>query len=94
MELKYVKDNFQTIEPFIKNKCVLDIGCVDARPDGKKKYQSSGLHIFLKEHASELLGMDIDEDGIKQMKEDGYHVVAANAETMHLGRQFDCIVAG
>ena len=94
MKIKIVKNRFSAIEPHIKGKTVLDIGCVDARPDGKKKYESTGLHRFLNEHASQLIGVDTDQDGVKQMKKDGYNVIEANAEDMNLGRQFECIVAG
>ncbi len=94
MGIKVVKNRFAAIEPYIKGKTVLDIGCVDARPDGKKKYKSTGLHQFLNEHASQLIGVDTDQDGVKQMQKDGYNVIEANAEDMNLGRRFDCIVAG
>ncbi len=94
MKIKIVKNRFSAIEPHISGKTVLDIGCVDARPDGKKKYESTGLHRFLNEHASQLIGVDTDQDGVRQMKQDGYNVIEANAEDMNLGRQFDCIVAG
>ena len=94
MKIKIVKNRFSAIEPHIKGKNVMDIGCVDARPDGKKKYESTGLHRFLNEHASQLIGVDTDQDGVKQMKKDGYNVIEANAEDMNLGRQFECIVAG
>lgn len=94
MGIKVVKNRFAAIEPYIKGKTVLDIGCVDARPDGKKKYKSTGLHQFLNEHASQLTGVDTDQDGVKQMQKDGYNVIEANAEDMNLGRRFDCIVAG
>lgn len=94
MKIKIVKNRFSAIEPHISGKTVLDIGCVDARPDGKKKYKSTGLHRFLNEHASQLIGVDTDQDGVRQMKQDGYNVIEANAEDMNLGRQFDCIVAG
>lgn len=80
--------------PHVKHKSVLDIGCVDARPNGQQKYKSTGLHLFLNEHAAELIGIDLDHDGIQQMKRDGYHVIEANAEEINLGRKFDCIVAG
>ncbi|MBW2166475.1 MAG: hypothetical protein JRG74_10405 [Deltaproteobacteria bacterium] len=53
MGIKVVKNRFDAIELYIKGKTVLDIGCVDARPDGKKKYQSTGLHQFLNERASQ-----------------------------------------
>ena len=94
MKIKIVKNRFSAIEPHISGKTVLDIGCVDARPDGKKKYESTGLHRFLNEHASQVIGVDTDQDGVRQMNKDGYNVIEANAEDMNLGRQFDCIVAG
>lgn len=94
MKITIVKNRFSAIELYVKGKTVLDIGCVDARPDGKKKYKSTGLHHFLNTHASQLTGVDTDPDGVKQMKQDGYNVIESNAEDMNLGRQFDCIVAG
>lgn len=94
MQFKLVKNRFTVIEPYVKGKNVLDIGCVDARPGGEKKYKSTGLHLFLKDKASKLLGVDIDEAGVGQMKRDGFDVVQANAEDMDLDEQFDCIVAG
>jgi SAM-dependent methyltransferase len=94
MAIKLVKNRFFAIEPYIKGKSVLDIGCVDARPDGQRKYGSTGMHLFLKDHAAYLLGVDIDKKGIEQMAGEGYNVVAGNAESMQLDREFDCIVAG
>ncbi len=94
MQFKLVKNRFTVIEQYVKGKNVLDIGCVDARPNGEKKYKSTGLHLFLKDKASKLLGVDIDETGVDQMKRDGFDVVQANAEDMDLAEQFDCIVAG
>jgi 2-polyprenyl-3-methyl-5-hydroxy-6-metoxy-1,4-benzoquinol methylase len=94
MKFKLFKNRFDAIEPYIKNRTVLDIGCVDARPDGQKKYSSTGLHLFLKEHASELLGIDIDKKGVEQMRQEGFNVIEANAEDMNLGKKFDCIIAG
>jgi len=94
MELRIIKDRFSVIEPYIKGKDVLDIGCVDARPGGEKKYKSTGLHLFLKESASSVLGVDLDEGGVKSMKDEGYNVMAADCEDMDLKRRFDCVVAG
>lgn len=94
MGFKLIKDRFAAIEPYVRGKAVLDVGCVDARPDGRRKYKSTGLHIFLNERARELMGVDCDSEGIQSMKEDGYNCAYADAETMNLERKFDCIVAG
>ncbi|MBI5561169.1 MAG: class I SAM-dependent methyltransferase, partial [Deltaproteobacteria bacterium] len=93
-KMRLVKDRFLAIEPYINGKDVLDIGCVDARQGGVRKYKSTGLHIFLKEHASFLLGVDTDEGGITAMKNEGYNVTSADAENLNLGRRFDTVVAG
>jgi len=94
MRIKLIKHRHAIIEPYVKGKNVLDMGCVDARPGGVKKYRGTGLHLFLRDKASHVLGVDIDPDGVKQMQQDGFDVVEANAEDMDLGRKFDCIVAG
>ncbi len=82
------------IEPYIRGKKVLDIGCVDSRPGEIRRYESTGLHRFVLSHADSVLGVDIDEAGVKEMREKGYDIVCCNVETMQLNDKFDCIVAG
>lgn len=94
MAYRVVRNRFEVMEPLVKGRSVLDVGCVDSRPGGVRKFMSTGLHIFLSEHASELIGVDLDEEGARAMRAEGFDVVAANAETMDLGKQFDCVVAG
>ena len=94
MELSIIKDRFSVIEPYVKGKDVLDIGCVDARTGGEKKYKSTGLHIFLKGRAHFLMGVDSDKGGVIAMKNEGYNVTQADAERLNLGRRFDTVVAG
>lgn len=94
MRYPRVRNRLSIIEPYIKNKSVLDIGCVDFRPGNVRKYESTGLHKFLKEHSAELIGVDLDSEGAAEMTKSGYNVIAGNAEDMDLDRQFDCIVAG
>jgi len=94
MPFKLIYSRFSVIEPYITNKNVLDIGCVNARPQSQKHYKSTGLHLFLREKAAHVTGLDIDESGVKQMQKEGLDVVAGNAETMDLGKRFDCIIAG
>ncbi|MCK4846214.1 MAG: class I SAM-dependent methyltransferase [Deltaproteobacteria bacterium] len=93
-KFKLIKDRQEVIEPYVTGKSVLDIGCADARLDGRKRYKSTGLHEFIKERASRLLGVDCDEEGVECMREDGYDVVTSNAEEMELNERFDCVMAG
>lgn len=93
-KFKLVKNRHEVIEPYVAGKSVLDIGCVDTRPDGRRRYKSTGLHDFINERASRLLGIDCDDKGVGCMREDGYDVVSSDAEDMDLGERFDCIMAG
>ena len=94
MKYPRVISRLSVIEPFIKGKDVLDIGCVDSRPGEIRKFESTGLHKFIKLHANTLQGVDIDGVGAREMTAKGYNVVEGNAENMDLGKTYDTIVAG
>jgi len=93
-EPKIIRDRLAVIGRFCQGKSVLDLGCTDYRPDGNRKYNSTGLHLYLKDIAGSLTGVDVDEKGVEQMREEGFDVICGDVETLTLDRQFDCIVAG
>lgn len=89
-----IKSRLEVIAPYLEHKKVLDIGCVDYRPGGIRKYESTGLHRFVLSKAASVVGVDLDSTGVEEMRANGYNVVCENVETMRLGEKFDCIVAG
>ncbi|MDX1763372.1 MAG: class I SAM-dependent methyltransferase [bacterium] len=93
-ESRIIKDRLAVIGNYCQGKSVLDLGCTDYRPDGNRKYTSTGLHLYLKDIAASLTGVDVDEEGVEQMRREGFHVVSGDVETLDLDRQFDCVVAG
>lgn len=92
--IEVVKNRFDVIEKYVVGKKVLDLGCVDARPDGQKKFQTTGLHYFLSKKAARTVGIDMDDEGVKMLNKEGYEVISGNVETILLNEKFDCIVAG
>jgi SAM-dependent methyltransferase len=96
---KLVHDRFDVIREHIRSGAVLDIGCVDARP---QKEQSRArierkpdlLFRRILEANPGTLGVDVDGPGVEALQKAGYRVLQADAETMNLGQQFDTIVAG
>jgi len=81
---------------------VLDVGCVDARPDKRNSAAridaggSLGTHIFshLAQHNPKVLGIDRDADGIRHLVESGFHAEVQDAMQLDLGeRRFDVILA-
>lgn len=94
-----VRDRFEVIGLYVVNRDVLDLGCVDARPqkhtaEQRIEYKPNLLHKRIAEVNPNVLGIDIDPDGARILNQQGFHVQVENVETMDLHRQFDTIVAG
>ncbi len=79
-------------------RAVMDLGCVDARPQRNTADQRIAKPNFLFKRITEInpdvLGVDIDPQGIEQLKQQGFNAICADVETMDLGRKFDTIIAG
>lgn len=72
---------------------ILDVGCARGSQFGGR--DTTDLHEFLlQETSADVMGIDIDEEAIEQMKEDGYDVAVADAQSFALDETFDAIVAG
>jgi len=74
------------ILPYIKGKKILDLGCGDTR--------DRFLHNFISKNSSYVLGVEIDEERAKKLRDKGFNVIVGNAETLDLNQCFDVIVAG
>lgn len=75
-----------------RGKDVLDIGCVNHDPEN---YRSTRwVHRGLQSVARSLLGIDLYEKGVTELKALGFDVRLADAQAFDLGRTFDIIVAG
>jgi 2-polyprenyl-3-methyl-5-hydroxy-6-metoxy-1,4-benzoquinol methylase len=71
---------------------ILDIGCVDHNINSMRK--ENWLHGYLCEISSNVLGIDIEDEAINEMKVKGYNVLFADCEKLELGKTFDVIIAG
>ena len=85
------RNKLRWIEPYIKNKDVLDLGCVDHTLGRSDR---PWLHGFIREHARRVVGVDLVTDALEELRQRGLEVVQANVEEMELGETFDVIVAG
>jgi len=50
------------------------------------------MHLHLKAVAADIVGIDIDREGIEHAARHGVELVEANAETADFGRRFDLVV--
>lgn len=73
-----------------EGEAVLDIGCYgDRTAYGHPLW----LHGQIRDVASEVVGIDINESGIEELRAAGYEVSHENAEAFDLDREFDVVVA-
>lgn len=83
---------FKNIYPLVKDKSVLDIGCVEHTSESKNK-NPFWVHEFLNDCCN-VLGIDILEKDVNNLRNEGYNMRVANAETFMLDKKFDVVFAG
>lgn len=80
------------VESVATTDTVLDVGCV--AHSATLEQSDLWLHGRLEQKAGEVLGIDYAEDEIEKLRERGYNVKTADAESFELGEQYDKVVAG
>jgi 2-polyprenyl-3-methyl-5-hydroxy-6-metoxy-1,4-benzoquinol methylase len=88
--MKLSNERLQAILPRIAGTDVLHVGCVGE--GGEKFVLHSALCKSLS--GSEIWGIDINADGIGELKRRAFRVLVGDAESMELDHQFDTIFAG
>jgi 2-polyprenyl-3-methyl-5-hydroxy-6-metoxy-1,4-benzoquinol methylase len=91
MKYPVLQNRMDIIGPLVKNKSVLDVGCVD---HDIKQIQGSWMHREINQLAKEVLGVDHLPEAVQELQKLGFKVVCQNAEALNLNKTFDVIVAG
>lgn len=89
-----IKRVFNTFRECIENRSVLHIGCVAHNPAKMNDKEELWMHDLIDSYADVCVGLDIHEEGIEKMNNNGYKAIQGNAEDFNLDEQFDTIVAG
>jgi SAM-dependent methyltransferase len=81
-------ERFSRVRGYLEGQAVLDVGAGSgiARPDW--------MHASVASVAAEVVGVEIDETLAARARGMGFDVVAADAQTLDLGRTFDVVWAG
>jgi SAM-dependent methyltransferase len=94
-----IKDRMTVIAPLVRDKTTLDLGIVDSRRQrhdtkDRLKKKPSSLFRQINQLTPDVLGVDIDEEGVKLLAKQGFNTLHANVSEMDLGKRFQTIVAG
>ncbi len=77
---------------FVKDKKVLDLGCVEHHLE--RTTNENWLHRLIKNEAASVLGVDFLCEEVEKLNEQGYNCVCADVEKLELNDQFEVVVAG
>jgi len=88
----HYRDRLKFIIPYVKDKKVLDLGCIGHEHASTDK--ENWLHRHIRKHAKTVVGVDIQKSEISKLRKEGYDVIHADVETMDIPDKFEVIVAG
>lgn len=89
-----IDDRVAYLVTLAAGKSVLDVGVVDHAPDALHSDDWKWLHAEIAQSASHCLGIDVLEDEVLALQEQGFNVRVADIVTVELNESFDVIVAG
>lgn len=92
-------DRLTVLEPLARTADVLDLGIADSwsRKGPTEERVKNDPDLLFRRLANvnpNVVGVDLDRDGVNALRAEGFSAECADVETMDLGRQFDLIVAG
>jgi len=92
VEPRLTSDIFGYILSQTAGKTVLNVGAAGGVQEYLPHNREIWLHHRLGRTSRELVGTDIDEDGIEHARKHGVEILRLDCEVMQLGRDFDAIV--
>lgn len=79
---------FDVVRDYVTGKSVLDLGCSSGN------WREDWIHGQMAKVAAEVVGLDINQDAIKELNERGYDIRFGNAEDFDFDRTFDVVHGG
>ncbi len=89
---KMINDRWEVIEPLIRGKRVVDIGCVNH--EASSASSPEWLHGKICATAKSVLGVDYAESEVEELRRNGFDVIHGNAESLALNEKFEVVIAG
>ncbi|MEC7881688.1 MAG: class I SAM-dependent methyltransferase [Verrucomicrobiota bacterium] len=94
-----IPNRLDVIADLVRDREVLDLGVVDARVargNAEERFERTGKILFfeLAEINPNIVGLDLDSEGVEVLKQRGYNAVCGDVHVVDLDRKFDTIIAG
>lgn len=95
-----LKTRLECLKTLVKDKRVIHFGCVDHLPlIPVRRAQGNWLHEILSQSASAVVGIDISQEGIAYLKNEGFEAYVSNVVTEEIpapvkAQRWDYLLAG
>lgn len=87
-------DKIKFIIENVKNKEVLDLGCVAHNLELINSQGKLWIHQIIKDNSKNVLGLDNEEEMVKELNKKGFNLLFGDAENFNLNKKFDVVFAG
>lgn len=92
--MKSYRTRWDFIRPYVEGKKVLDVGPAELVGTAHKHKEERWLHKKMASVAAEVIGLEINEEQARALRNMGYDIRLGDAESFDLSETFDVIVAG
>ena len=92
--MRSYRTRWDFIRPYVENKKVLDIGPAELIGTVHRFKEARWLHGKIASVATEVIGLEINEEQVDALRDMGYDIRLGDAESFYLGETFDVVVAG
>ncbi len=91
---EYLKhDYYRTVINYLRGKIILDVGCIDDGTEGANEIRLWN-HWFLHKICKRVIGIDLREVPLGQLKKMGFNVKKMDAQEISFREKFDVVFAG
>lgn len=88
------ESRWEFIRPHVANKKVLDVGPAELVGTVNRKKLDRWIHRKIEGVASHTVGLELNAEQVKVLREMGFNISHGDAEVFSLGESFDVVVAG
>lgn len=92
--MKSYRTRWDFIKFYVEDKKVLDVGPAELVGTVHRFKEDRWMHKRIISVATEVVGLEINEEQVRALRDMGYDIRLGDAESFDLGETFDVIVAG
>lgn len=92
--MRSYRTRWDFVRPYVEGKRVLDVGPAELVGTVHRQKEERWLHKKIASVATEVIGLEINEEQVRSLRNMSYDIRLGDAESFDLGETFDVVVGG